>query len=194
MFLWEPESCEPGGYYVVATKEGNFVGSLGRGTVLQAEFEPGSLQLLGWNPLREQAGMPAQVAQLDAELAAGKTYYVKLRFGEWGANGPQEIYSKNRRNRLMTKVCNTGDAAFMAMTRMRQNAQEWRSLPETMRELTSVRADADPGKRYLEREQATFADHRALAEQKWGHMTQEGRAMIHLRAEDGVTEPDRMQR
>ena len=43
VFLWPTTSCDPGGYYVIATEDGRFLGTISSGTQLRSVVAPGRL-------------------------------------------------------------------------------------------------------------------------------------------------------
>jgi hypothetical protein len=96
VFLWPTTSCDPGGYYVLATEDGRFLGTISTGTQLRSAVPPGPVSIVGWNEPQEKARgnvVKAAVSVLHGSVLEGRTYYVQLEFGEWDDRGPREMYS-----------------------------------------------------------------------------------------------------
>jgi len=186
VFLWPGDNCEPGGYYTVATASGMFLGNVGRGTRLEANVSEGTFTFLAWNPLREESSLTvtsSNVAVLRAEVHAGRTYFVRLAFGEWDEHGPRVRYGGDfRRRGTDYRVCVSADAALFAVT---PGGEEWTALHDWLDALTPV-APAASGQAWLASEPLVLPDHRVLAERRWLRMTAEARAIATLSPRDGV--------
>lgn len=87
---WTPTSCDVPGWLVVATDDGQFVGTITRGSTLVAAMPTGDHALLAWNPLVESESVPVQyhVVAAHARVCANRKTTMRVDFGAWKGNGP----------------------------------------------------------------------------------------------------------
>lgn len=183
VFLWPDNSCERGGYYTVATEAGRFVGNVYTGTRLEAELDAGTTDFVAFNPLVEEATghqSSADVATLHADLEPGRTYFVRLAFGEWDERGPVRPWRSANGQRQM---CPTNEAALVALT---PQSLEWNELRGWLDDLDPVRASGTAGETWLRADPLTLETHVALAHQREHRYWPNARALATLQADDGV--------
>lgn len=192
VFLWPGDNCEAGGYYTVATSSGRFIGNVGRGTRLEADVPEGAFTFVAWNPLREESSTnvtSANVAVMRAEIHAGRTYFVRLAFGEWDEQGPRVRYGgdvapADRRRGTTYRVCVSSDAALFAVA---PGGAEWGELRDWLDALQPVTSRTlASGQAWLDAEPLALPDHRALAERHWLRMSGDARRIATLVPQDGV--------
>lgn len=186
VFLWPENSCERGGYYTVATRDGRFLGNVYPDTRLEAELEPGTYDFMAFNPLVEEAegrALAADVAPLHAELLPNRSYFVRFAFGEWDARGPVRPFIARTRSGMVYTLCPTHEAALIALT---PSSPEWPHLREWLDELPPRRATGSGGDAWLHEDPLTVESHRALAAAREHRLLPVARARATLRASDGV--------
>lgn len=181
VFLRPANSCEVGGYYTVATTTGRFLGNLYSQMRLEAELPPGSVRFVAWNAEVQPAGGSwgaEDVAVAEAQLEAGRTYFLRLAFGEWNLRGPVGPVRWSLPNTLYVRsICPNGDAALIAV---RPGTKEWGALPGWLDDLAPVRGVARP------LDAAPFAEKARLAEARLELLLPAARVLATVRANDGV--------
>ena len=181
VFLWAPDSCEVGGYHVIATTDGRFIGAVARGTRVETELAPGIWNLITWNPEKERLGAPP-IAERVADLLDGRTYFARLTFGEWDIHGPRIVYSSDSK-RGRYRACIDGDASLVALS---PHSSEWSELTTWLNDLTPVSTDREAGQTWLDNQPSLAATHRGLAASRELTMTTRARALVTIVARDGV--------
>jgi hypothetical protein len=185
VFLWPPSSCEPGGYYTVATEDGRFVGNVASGTRLEADLEPGAKTFVAWNPpLVDATGTASRsyVGILRATVAEGRTYFIRLAFGEWDERGPREIFTSNPKGGNIRRACTTS----VALIALRPNSEDWPSLRGWLDDLFPIAAERTTGQMALEDDPSTLLTYRELAELRYLRMTPHARSLATLEPGTGV--------
>lgn len=180
VFVWPRSTCDPGGYYTLATADGRFVGNVSDGTMLRASLPPGQYTIVGWNELQEESGtgvLEETVPVLQARLAAGSTYYVRMAFGEWGARGPVQIYGvRNGRTYCFRRE---GLSPTSAMVALAPSTPEWAELPRWRGELGWLGPDP-AGQAWLDQHRDVLASHLAMGALRFAHLRPEGRRMATI--------------
>ncbi|AKV04820.1 hypothetical protein AKJ09_11483 [Labilithrix luteola] len=186
VFLWPPDSCEGGGYQVITTRGGKFVGNIARGTRLETDLAPGSYDFITWNSEKERFGQAPSVERtgvLHADVRPQQTYFVRLAFGEWAVSGPREQWSRTWTGRGPLRRCVESDAALV---RLSPQSNLWPHLQEWLDELTPIAADTESGQRWLEQQPWLVATHRDLADARALRLTREARRLASIEPTDGV--------
>jgi hypothetical protein len=180
VFVWPRSTCDPGGYYTLATADGRFVGNVSDGTILRASLPPGEYAIVGWNELQEQSGAGFSeevVPVLQARLAAGSTYYVRMAFGEWGARGPADVYAVRTGRRLCFK--RNGLSPTSAMVALTPSTEEWAELPGWRGELKWVAPDP-AGQGWLDAHRDVLASHAAVGARRFARLRDDARRMATI--------------
>jgi hypothetical protein len=181
-FLWPPTSCDPAGYYTVASGDGYFAGNVGRGERLTVFVPAGSHTFLAWNPVLESKALPPQfprpvdVAVLRAELAPGASYVARLAFGEWDELGPRELVSR----RTGMRHCWSREPAFVALDP--RDARAAADVSEWLAELAPTAPDLAAGQAALRANAEDWELHKGLAEVRLRRLRPEARALATLSA------------
>lgn len=186
VFLWAENSCERGGFYTVATRDGRFLGNLYADTRLETELPPGPVDFMAFNPLVEEAeggATSADVAPLHAELAADRTYFVRFAFGEWDERGPVGPRIARSRGGMVHVLCPTNEAALIALT---PRSPEWPQLRDWLDELDPVRSHGAQGDAWLREDPDTLDTHRALVATRERRLHPIARQRATLLPTDGV--------
>jgi hypothetical protein len=186
VFLWPSTSCDPGGYYTLVTADGRFVGNVAAGTQLRAIVPSGEYTLLGWNASREEAQGPTNkgsVPVLHARLLEGRTYYVRMVFGEWDDRGPVEVFG----SRSAMPLCMAPDHNMSsAMVKLTPASALWKELPTWTADLEAVVPDNAQGQAWLNNNRDVVGSHRELAEGRFEGFRPVARRMATIEADDGV--------
>jgi hypothetical protein len=187
VFLWPSMGCDPGGYYTLATAAGLFLGNVSTGTQLRVEMPAGDHTIMGWNPLQEDAlgeWREEPVPVLRARIAPGRTYYVRLGFGEWDKQGPPVPFKPTQaptRGCIMPGLVMT--SALLAMT---PASTYWSELPAWTATLATTVPDRAAGQAWLEGHRDVLEAHRELAEQRLQGLRPQARKLATLEAQDGI--------
>jgi hypothetical protein len=186
VFLWPTTSCDPGGYYVLATEDGRFLGTVSSGTQLHTSLPPGPVAVVGWNEPQEKArgGLTKlAVSVLHGTVAPGRTYYVELEFGEWDDRGPREFYHMHIAQ-PGTRACISPDHVMStALVHLTPTSEAWKSVAQWEIELDSLVPDRVAGQAWLDGRKGELADHRNLAEARFAELRPRARRMATLEAE-----------
>ncbi len=188
VFLWPSLGCDPGGYYTLATTAGLFLGNVSTGTQLRVELPAGEHTIMGWNPQQEEAlgeWREEPVPVLRARIAPGRTYYVRLAFGEWDRQGPPVPFKSTQtpqRGCIMPGLVMT--SALLTMTPTSPYRSE---LPAWMGTLATALPDRTAGQAWLDGRRDVLEAHRALAEQRLQGLRPQALKLATLEADDGVT-------
>jgi hypothetical protein len=183
VFMWPPTSCEPGGYFTIATVDGRVLGNVSRGTRLQSDIEPGAYRIMAWNAGREEVGAApnaADTAVAQVEVVGGRTYFMRFAFGEWDMAGPRTVYVRSRKAGVYRTCSN--DAALVALA---PRSREWPNAEAWLGELTPIAADEASGPS-LASEPSLRTTHAQLADFRWRKVSHEARELVEVRPDDGV--------
>jgi hypothetical protein len=186
VFLWPVTSCDPGGYYTLATTDGRFVGTVSAGKQLRAEVPPGSFTVVAWNDQEEQARgamNKGAVSVLRATLSEGRTYYVRMAFGEWDNKGPRDVYAVRSAKRLCIAPDHVMTSAMVALT---PASEAWKDLSAWTADLDALAPDRAAGQAWLDGNRGVVESHREIGEGRFEGLRPEARKMATLEAEDGV--------
>jgi len=192
VFVWASSSCDPGGYYTLATADGRFVGNVASGTRLRAELAPGETTIVGWNPVEEEFRPvePATVPVLHATLLAGREYTVRLAMGEWDQRGPVSYFGRDRGTTFPMRACSLvapAKAITSAMVSLPAGSAPWNDLrasaPTTLRALAP---DQAAGQAWLDAHRELLDVHRVIAEARFDQLRPEGRRLGTVEPEDGA--------
>jgi hypothetical protein len=190
VFLWPEASCDPPGFVTLATGDGRFVGNLIRGSQISARIPAGPTTIVGWDDLMEEVSQGTDrttVPVLHAELAAGRTYYVRLAFGEWDARGPLERdhWARPRRGMPQRLCAMFRDQATMALVTLSPARDGWANVADWAMSLPVLVPDREAGQAWLDASRAALAIHLAVGEARFGDLREAGRRLATLQAEDG---------
>jgi hypothetical protein len=188
VFLWPSDSCEGGGYHVITTRDGRFIGTVGRGTRLETTVAPGSYAFMTWNPEMERFGRAPSISDtgvLRADVSAGQTYFVRLAFGEWNDRGPAESWSRTGKGGSIRRCVGSG-AALVAVA---PRSQQWPRLRTWLDELTPIAAETEAGEQWLASRPSSVQTRRELAEAREQALSDRARELASIKPTDGV--PDR---
>jgi hypothetical protein len=180
VFVWSRSTCDPGGYYTLATDDGRFLGNVSGGTILRASLPPGEFAIVGWNQLQEESsgGIPDEVVPvLHARLAAGRTYYVRMAFGEWNARGPVDVFAPRTARRLCFR--REGLSPTSAMVALTPDTQEWSELPGWRGGLAWVAPDPR-GQGWLDAHRDVLASHAAVGARRFARLRDDARRMATI--------------
>jgi hypothetical protein len=180
VFVWPRSTCDPGGYYTLATADGRFVGNVSDGTMLRATLPPGDYAIVGWNELQEESGTGVSeevVPVLQARLTAGSTYYVRMAFGEWGARGPAAVYAVRTGRRLCFR--REGLSPTSAMVALTPSTEDWAQLPEWRGKLAWVAPDP-AGQAWLDAHRDVLASHAAIGARRFARLRDDARRMATI--------------
>ncbi len=186
VFLWPSLGCDPGGYYTLATTGGVFLGNVSAGTQLRAELPAGEHTVMGWNTLQEDAlgeWREEPVPVLRATVAAGRTYYVRLGFGEWDRHGPPVSFDSTPaplRRCVMPDMVMTS-----ALVTMTPASPYWRELPTWSAGLPAAVPDRAAGQAWLDGHGDVLEAHRALAAQRLHDLRPQALRLATLGVDDG---------
>jgi hypothetical protein len=187
VFLWPSLGCDPGGYYTLATTTGLFLGNVSTGTQLRVEMPAGDHTIMGWNAQQEDAlgeWREEPVPVLRARIAAGRTYYVRLGFGEWDKQGPPVPFKTTQtpqRGCIMPGLVMT--SALLTMT---PASPYWGELPVWTATLATAVPDRAAGQAWLDGHRDVLEAHRALAEQRLLGLRPQALKLATLEAGDAV--------
>ena len=189
-FLWPTTSCDPGGYYVLATEDGRFLGTVSSGTQLRTTIPPGPAAIVGWNEPQEKARgslTKLSVSVLHGTVSPGRTYYVELEFGEWDDRGPREFYHMQIAQ-PGTRACIAPDHVMStALVNLTPRSEGWKQLARWEIELDGLVPDRVAGQAWLDARRGELEDHRNLAEERFARLRPRARKMATLGAEDAVS-------
>jgi hypothetical protein len=186
VFLWPSTSCDPGGYYTLATVDGRFLGNVSASTQLRAVLPPGQYTILGWNESREDAqhAVVGSVPVLHATLAEGLTYFVYMSFGEWDDAGPHQVFAWRSARRL----CFAPDHhVTAAMVTLNPASNLWDEVPTWTAELETIAPDQAAGQAWLDRSRDALASHRDIAVGRFEGLRPRAKRMATLEVTDGMS-------
>jgi hypothetical protein len=186
IFLWPSTSCDPGGYYTLATADGKFIGNVESGTQLRTLLPAGQYTVFGWNEPREEgqaAIVRGMVPVLSAALLGGRTYYVRMAFGEWDDKGPRNVFTV----RKAVRVCFAPDhKVTSAFVFLRPNSDLWDEIPTWTRELEAIAPDTASGQSWLDGRREAFTSHLSFAQARFDELRAGAKHMATIEATDGV--------
>jgi hypothetical protein len=190
VFLWPSSSCDPPGYFTLATADGRFLGGIARGSRLTVSVPARETTVVGWNGVLEETSgaiRKGAVPVLRADLAPGRTYYVRMLFGEWTDQGPPEPIVFGTRGRLSaTRGCVGGpDATSSVMVVFTPGSREWRKLPEWVAELEAFVPDRAAGQAWLDANRGLLEPHVAVGQDRYLGMRPEVRRLVTIVPADG---------
>jgi hypothetical protein len=186
LFLWPVTSCDPGGYYTLATTDGRFVGNISSGTQLRAVLPAGEYTVVGWNEDQEQAAgavAPGTVAVLRALLSPGRTYYIRMAFGEWDNGGPRAVYSLRGAQR---RCVAPGLSMTGAMVVVTPASESWKEVPGWAAELEALAPDLAAGQAWLDGHRDVLQYHRTIGKGRFDGLRPGAKRMATVQAEDAV--------
>jgi hypothetical protein len=186
VFLWPSTSCDTGGYYTLADADGKFVGNIAAGTQLTVPMAAGDHTLVGWNGSHAEADDAASMVSvpvLHATLEEGRTYYVRLAFGEWDDKGPRQMHMIRTARRVCFRIGNVMSTAMVTLT---PASEEWSELSAWTSELQPTSSDAAAGQSWLDANQPIFTMHRDLAKTRFDALHPRAKGLATLQASDGV--------
>lgn len=185
VFAWPPDSCEPGGYQIITTFDGRFIGNVTRGTRLEVDLPPGRWAFMTWNPENERYGAQPRaerVGVLHAELVEGRTYFTRLTFGEWDIYGPRVVYASSAK-RGRSRACIDGDATLVTLA---PRSDEWMNLRSWLDDLTPIVSDRVAGQQWLDAQPWLVPIHRELAATRELRLSNHARTLSSVLPTDGV--------
>ena len=186
VFLWPSLGCDPGGYYTLATTGGAFLGNISAGTQLRVQLPSGEHTIVGWNTLQEDAlgeWREEPVPVLRATIAAGRTYYVRLGFGEWERQGPPVPF-KPAQSPL--RCIMPGMVMSSALLTMTPASPFWRELPAWTARLPMAVPDRAAGQAWLDARGDVLEAHRVLAGQRLQDLRPQALKLATLGVDDGA--------
>jgi hypothetical protein len=186
VFLWPLSSCDPGGYYTLASTDGRFIGTVSEGTQLRVVVPAGDCTVIGWDELEEQASggvADRTVPLVRASLSAGYTYYVRMVFGEWDDPRPANAQSTRTTQR---KCFAPGLNMTSAMAAVRPTSTVWTLLSDWTIGLQRIDADHAAGQVWLDEHRDVFEYHRTVATRRFEALGAEGQRMATVNVDDGV--------
>ena len=195
VFLWPVTSCDPAGYLTLATTDGRFLGNISRGSRLEVAIPAGESTLVAWNGVMEAATgwmSAATVPVLHADLREGRTYYVRILFGEWDARGPTEgVHDQTRvvraRSSLRSRRCTAVPwSTTGAMVALSPTLEGWNEIPEWMEELDATLPDRAAGQAWLDGDRALVETHGAVGEERFARLRPEAKRLATLEPFDGA--------
>jgi hypothetical protein len=190
VFLWPLTSCDPGGYVTLATTDGGFVGNVSAGTQLRATVPAGQYTIVGWNEQQEQASgavTRGAVSVLHASVSEGRTYYVRLAFGEWDNRGPREIAGNRFGGGPSNRLCVApGMSMTSAMVALPPASESWSEVAGWTAELQAIVPDRAAGQAWLDGNRDVLQYHRTVAESRFAALLPQAKQMSTVVAEDGV--------
>jgi len=189
VFLWPSLGCDPGGYYTLATTAGVFLGNISAGTQLRVQLPAGEHTVMGWNTLQEEAlgeWREEPVPVLRARIAPGRTYYVRLGFGEWDRQGPPPVPFKSAQTPPRNCMMAPGMVMTSALLTMKPASPYWRELPAWMAALTMAVPDRAAGQAWLDGHGDVLAAHQALAEQRLRGLRAQALKLATLIVDDSI--------
>ena len=195
VFLWPMTSCDPAGYFTVATAGGRFVGNVARGTQLRASLPAGATTFLAWNAdIEGTAGASSRetVPVLQADLREGRTYYVRMALGEWEADGPPlpgmragTIVTRGR-TYTANHCIEVPQSMTSAMIALSPRADAWKELPAWTSHLALLTPDSAAGQAWLDAQREVLAYHVSVAVDRYAGLRPAARKLATMAAEDGV--------
>jgi hypothetical protein len=194
VFAWTPSSCDPGGYYTLATADGRFVGNVASGTQLRAELSPGETTIVGWNPVEEESRPvePATVPVLHATLRAGRVYTVRLTMGEWDQRGPVKYFGRDRGTTFPARRCgmvSPAQAITSAMVSLPAGSASWNELRASAASLRALSPEPAAGQAWLDSHRDVLEEHRLVAEARFQQLRPEARRLGTVEPDDGAASP-----
>ena len=192
VFLWPTTSCDPAGYFTLATTDGRFLGTISPKTQLRVSMPAGRYSVVGWNPTMEDALGGATIANVPvvhATLAEGRTYYVRLSFGEWDERGPRQFISGTVMGGHSSNRCGataSGQNTTSAMVRLTPSSRGLGEVQEWTDGLEVLVPDAAAGQRWLETQHEVLEAHASAAERRYERLRDDARALATVAPEDGV--------
>ena len=172
---------------MITTRDGRFIGTVGRGTRLETTVAPASYAFMTWNPEFERVGRAPSISDtgvLRADVSAGQTYFVRLAFGEWNDRGPATSWSRTGKGRS-TRRCVGSGAALVAVT---PRSQHWPYLRTWLDDLTPIAAEAEAGQQWLTSQPSSVQTRRELADPREQALNDEARALASIKPTDGVAD------
>lgn len=176
VFLWPVTNCDPAGYFTLATAGGHFIGNISRGSRMSVLVPAGESTVVGWNDLVEAASGSVHaetVPVLHADLREGRTYYVRMAFGEWDDKGPPEpglrggtrvvkgyLYGRHR-------CIAVPESATSAMVTVSPAREGWQDLPEWISKLDPIVPDRAAGQAWLDDNRALLASHVTVGQDRF---------------------------
>jgi hypothetical protein len=174
--FWPIVSCDPPGYYLLATTRGAFLGSIVPGAQLLTTLPAGEVTVFGWNPVMEaDTGGPRleTLPVLRAELVEGRTYYARLAFGVWTAQGPLPYAA----GRCPSAPGPSPTSALLAVT---PRVRGWSDVAAWRAKLETILPDRVAGQAWIAANPEEFRTHRAVGEDRWASLRPDARTLATL--------------
>jgi hypothetical protein len=129
----------------------------------------------------------ATVPVLHAELHEGRTYYVRLVFGEWDAKGPVEQWGFSGRARIPMRRCTAvTESTTSAMVALSPALVEWQEVPQWMAELQLIVPDRAAGQAWLDGNRASLESHLLVGETRFVGLRPLARMLATIGPADGA--------
>jgi hypothetical protein len=189
VFLWPATSCDPAGYFTLATARGRFIGNIARGSRLAVELPPGETTVVAWNDVVETATGEvnrSMVPVLRADLREGRTYYARMLFGEWDARGPRDHVFVRGVPSALGRCLKTPAAATSAMVGISPASEEWSDVAEWDETLGTLVPDRSGGQAWLDANRDELASHVALGQDRFADLRPDGRRRATIAPDDGA--------
>lgn len=187
--LWPMQSCDPPGYFTLATADGRFVGTIRRGSELRTTVDAGRTSLVAWNDVMETSTgtiNPENVAVLHADLREGHTYYVRMLMGEWGEHGPPVpgLHSgtwTTQGGRVAGQRClSNADGTPSAMIAVGRDTDELRDVSALETDLAILVPDRTGGQAWLDAHRPLLDSHAAAGEERYASLRPDVRAQATI--------------
>jgi hypothetical protein len=187
VFLWPSSSCDPAGYFTLATSDGRFLGNISRDSRLSVSVPAGESTIVGWDEDVESASgwmKKATVPVLHADLREGHTYYVRLMFGEWDDRGPVQRWTRMGKGGVATRSCvAVTESTTSAMVAV---SPTWHELAGWMADLHPTVPDHAAGQAWLDANHAAFESHLTVGEDRFFGFRPEAKLLATLEPKDGA--------
>ena len=184
MVFWPKTSCDAAGYYVIVDGQGRYLTTITAGSRVSIKLDPGSYELAAWNPLREKIAStprtPLETAVMRATVLAGRSYYVRLAFGEWNLRGPVPAPTMRRTG---FKLCANTSPALLAIT---PDVEDWSHVTGWVQHLPVFEPDQSAGQDWLDSDERDVARHLRTARERWEELRPKAQLAASLCPKDGV--------
>jgi hypothetical protein len=182
VFLWPSTSCDPAGYFTLATGDGQFIGNISRDSRLSVLIPAGEHTIVGWDDDVESVSgwmKKSTVPVLHADLREGRTYYVRLAFGEWDERGPVVWWTRRHAARICVAETESTTSAMVAVS------PAWHELPEWMADLEAIVPDHAAGQAWLDANRASLASHLGVGQDRFVGLRPQAKTMATIGPADG---------
>jgi hypothetical protein len=190
VFLWPSTSCDPAGYFTLATSDGEFLGNISRGSRLSVPVPAGERTIVAWNDVVEAASgwmKTATVPVLHADLREGRTYYVRMMLGEWDERGPVVRWYRSSKGRIPVRRCAAvTESTTSAMAVLSPGSEGWHDVPEWMAALDTIVPDRAAGQAWLDQNRASLDAHVAVAQDRFLALRPRARMLATIEPADGA--------